>query len=87
VATLLGNGHLLRAGWHLSEETFLKPEFSREMFTVFAKVQLFLKRLRERTENPDFLANVERFIVQFRAARKQLKSEIKRRAALTKKCK
>jgi hypothetical protein len=57
------------------------------MFTVFAKVQLFLKRLRERTENPDFLANVERFIVQFRAARKQLKSEIKRRAALTKKCK
>jgi hypothetical protein len=57
------------------------------MFTVFAKVQLFLKRLRERTENPDFLANVQRFIVQFRAARKQLKSEIKRRAALTKKCK
>ena len=37
---VLGNGHLLRAGWHPSEETLLKPEFSREM--VFAKVQPFL---------------------------------------------
>jgi hypothetical protein len=85
VATYWGMATSFVLDGTLSEEAFLKPEFSREMFTVFAKIQAFLKQLRERTGNPDFMANVERFILQSRAARKQLKSEIQRRAALTKK--
>ena len=59
VATYWGMAASLVEDGTLSEAAFLDMEFSREMFTVFAKVRLFLKQLRERTGNPDFMANVE----------------------------
>jgi hypothetical protein len=55
------------------------------MFTVFAKVQPFLKQIARANWKSGLHGECERFIVQSRAARKQLKSEIQRRAALTKK--
>jgi hypothetical protein len=38
--------------------------------------------LRKRTDNPDFMANVERFILRSKAARKGLQLEMRRLAAL-----
>jgi hypothetical protein len=66
----------------LNEKAFLNRELSQEMFIVFAKVQPFLKQLRKRTDNPDFMANVERFILRSKAARKGLQLEMRRLAAL-----
>jgi len=68
----------------LSEKALLNPELSQEMFTVFAKVHPFLKQLRKRTDNPNFMANVERFILNSKAARKRLPLEIQRLAAMRK---
>ena len=85
VATYWGMAASLVEDGTLSEAAFLDMEFSREMFTVFAKVRPFLKQLRERTGNPDFMDNVERFIFKSRAARKQLQSEIERLRVLHKK--
>jgi hypothetical protein len=62
----------------LSERTFLRPEFSDEMFAVFAKVQPFLKQLRSRTQNPEFMMNVELFILNSKEARERLREASKR---------
>jgi len=47
----------------LSENAFLKPRFSREMFIVFAQLRPILKDLRQQTDNPDFMANMEKVIL------------------------
>jgi hypothetical protein len=65
----------------LSEKAFLNAEFSQEMFRMFAKVRPFLTRLRKRTGNPDFMANVERFILESKEARKRLRLESQRLTA------
>ena len=65
----------------LSEKAFLNAEFSQEMFRMFAKVRPFLTRLRKRTGNPDFMANVERFILKSKEARKRLRLESQRLTA------
>jgi len=44
--------------------------------TVFAKVRPFLNQLRKLTDNPDFMANLERFVLRSKAARKRLQLEI-----------
>ena len=46
----------------LNETLFLEPAFSGEMFLIFAKIHPFLKDVRERTQNPRMLANVEKVI-------------------------
>ena len=61
----------------LSEKTFLRPGFSDEMFAMFAKVQPFLKQLRDRTHNPEFMANVEQVILSSREARERLREAAK----------
>jgi hypothetical protein len=66
----------------LSEKAFLSAAFSQEMFTMFAKVRPFLKQLRKRTDNPDFMANVERFILKSRSARQRLRLDSQRLAKL-----
>jgi hypothetical protein len=82
VATYWGLATSLVLDGSLSEKALLNPELSQEMFTVFAKVRPFLKQLRRRTGNPNFMANVERFILNSKAARKRLQLEIQRLAAL-----
>jgi hypothetical protein len=62
----------------LTEKAFLRTEFSGEMFTVFAKVHPFLKELRERTRNPDFMVNVENVILSSKTGRERLREASKR---------
>jgi hypothetical protein len=57
----------------LTEKAFLRPGFSGEMFAVFAKVHPFLKELRERTRNPDFMLNVETVILSSKTGRERLR--------------
>jgi hypothetical protein len=62
----------------LSQKAFLRPQFSGEMFVMFAKVQPFLKQLRDRTHNPEFMANVELLILDSKEARERLREAAKR---------
>jgi hypothetical protein len=81
VATYWGMVTSLVLDGSLSEKALLDAELSREMFAVFAKVRPFLNQLRKRTDNPDFMANLERFILRSKAARKRLQLEIQSSAA------
>jgi hypothetical protein len=62
----------------LTEKAFLRPDFSDEMFAVFAKVQPFIKQLRARTQNPEFMMNVEQVILNSKEARERLREASKR---------
>jgi hypothetical protein len=62
----------------LSEKVFLDPSFSAEMFFVFAKVQPFLKELRQKTLNPDLMGNIEKVIMGSKTGRARLKQVAKR---------
>src|SRR5579871_4843454 len=44
----------------LNEDLFFEPSFSGEMFFIYAKVEPFLKELREKTQNPLLLAHIEK---------------------------
>ena len=43
----------------VNEELFLSPGISGEMFFIFAKIQPFLKEIREKMNNPDLFKNIE----------------------------
>jgi hypothetical protein len=66
----------------LNEELFLQPAFSGEMFVVFAKVQPFLKELREKLEDPEVFLNVEKVITHTKYGRERLKFVLKRVEAM-----
>lgn len=57
----------------LNETLFLEPAFSGEMFLIFAKIHPFLKEVREKTQNPRMLANVENIIKKSKASQARLK--------------
>jgi len=46
----------------VSEDLFLEPSFSGEMFLIYAKLQPFLKELRSKMKNPHIFANVEKVV-------------------------
>jgi hypothetical protein len=56
----------------LSEELFVQPGCSGEMFFVFAKISPFLKELRQKTGNPSAWSNIESVATGSKAARKRL---------------
>jgi hypothetical protein len=56
----------------LSEDLFFEPSFSGEMFVIFAKVEPYLKELREKLQNPLLLAAVEK-LVHSKAGRERYK--------------
>jgi hypothetical protein len=56
----------------LNEELFLQPGCSGEMFFIFAKVYPFLKEFREKTNNPDAFANIEKVATGSKTARRRL---------------
>jgi hypothetical protein len=74
VATYWGMAASFVLDGTLKEKTFFEPAFSEELFTV--------KELRQRTNNPDYLANVEKVIFQSKGARKRLQTEAKRLASV-----
>jgi len=46
----------------LNEDLFLEPSCSGEMFLIFAKVEPYLKDLREKLQNPMLLVNLEKLV-------------------------
>ena len=72
----------------LNEELFLQPGCCGEMFFIFAKVAPFLKEFREKTNNPDAFANIEKVATGSKTARRRLERVSKnietRRKALAK---
>ena len=46
----------------LNEDLFYEPSFSGEMFVIYAKVEPFLRELREKLQNPLLLANIEKIV-------------------------
>ena len=61
----------------INEDLFLEPGISGEMFFVFAKVQPFLKDLREKMGNPNAWKNIEQVATRTKTARKQLERFVK----------
>ena len=61
----------------LNEELFVQPGCSGEMFFIFAKVYPFLKDFREKTNNPDAFANIEKVATGSKGARKRLDRVLK----------
>jgi len=72
----------------LNEELFLQPGCSGEMFFIFAKVHPFLKELREKMNNPEAYANIEKVATGSKLARMRLERFLKnvenRRKAMAK---
>jgi hypothetical protein len=62
----------------LSEELFLQPAVSGEMFIVFAKVHPFLKELREKAGDPHMFSSIEQVINGSKFGRERLKFMLKR---------
>ena len=56
----------------LNEEIFLEPAFSGEMYFIYAKLKPILKDIREKMQNPQFLANVEKLITRSKTGRERL---------------
>lgn len=56
----------------LNQELFLQPGSSGEMFFFFAKIYPFLKEFRDKTNNPDAFANIEKLATGSKTARKRL---------------
>lgn len=75
----------------VNEELFLQPGISGEMFFIFAKVQPFLKEIREKLNNPEIFANIEKVATGSKVARKRLerfsKNVEQRRKAMAKSAK
>ena len=61
----------------LNEELFLQPGCCGEMFFIFAKIYPFLKEFREKTNNPDAFANIEKVATGSKGARKRLERVLK----------
>src|SRR5271156_1189030 len=62
----------------LSEELFIQPAVSGEMFFVFGKVHPFLKELREKMGDPQMFGNIEKVITGSKFGRDRLKLTLKR---------
>lgn len=57
----------------LNRELFLEGSFSGEMFFIFAKIEPFLKELREKMQNPKLFGNVEKVIMTSQGGPERLK--------------
>lgn len=62
----------------LSEDLFLRPAFSGEMFFVLAKVYPFLPELREKLGDPEAFKDIEKVIMSTKWSRERLKFIMKR---------
>lgn len=78
----LASSFVLRGA--LSQELFLEPSFSGEMFFFFGKVRPFLKEFREKLNNPRVFSNVEKLILGSEEGQQLLKATEARIAARNK---
>jgi hypothetical protein len=56
----------------LNEDLFLEPSFCGEMLFVYSKLQPYLKELREKTQNPHLMVNIEKLIMRSKTGRERL---------------
>ncbi|MGH9500769.1 MAG: DUF4760 domain-containing protein [Terriglobales bacterium] len=68
----------------LSRDLFLEGSFSGEMFFTFAKIEPFLKELREKMQNPKLFGNVEKVIMTSQGGPERLKQTQQSQAAMRK---
>jgi hypothetical protein len=57
----------------LNRDLFLEPSFCGEMVLIYAKVKPFLKELREKMKNQEFLGGIESLIMSTKKSREFLK--------------
>jgi hypothetical protein len=57
----------------LNREMFLEPSFCGEMVLIYAKVKPFLKELREKMKNPEFLMGIESLVMSTKKSREFVK--------------
>src|ERR1700690_18763 len=57
----------------LNRDLFLEPSFCGEMVLIYAKVKPYLKELREKMKNPQFLMGIESLIMNSQSSREFLK--------------
>jgi hypothetical protein len=62
----------------LSEDLFLQPGFSGEMFLIYAKLHPFIKELRQKLDDPHVFLNVEKVITHTKWGRDRLQFMLKR---------
>ena len=62
----------------LNEELFLQPSISGEMFLIFAKVQPYLKEVRQKLGDPNFFLNIEKVVTHTKWGRDRLQFMLKR---------
>jgi hypothetical protein len=62
----------------LSEELFLQPAVSGEMYLLLAKVHPFLQELREKIGDPHLFGNIEKVITNSKFGRERLKFTLQR---------
>ncbi len=60
----------------LNEELFLQPGCSGEMFFILGKIYPFLKEFREKINNPEAFANMEKVATASKTGRKRLERMI-----------
>jgi hypothetical protein len=68
----------------LNRELFLEPSFSGEMFVVYGKLEPFVKEVREKMQNPNIFANVEKLIATSPGAIERLQQTQERMAMIRK---
>ncbi|MGO9126717.1 MAG: hypothetical protein ACLP6G_17755 [Terriglobales bacterium] len=68
----------------LNRELFLEGSFSGEMFFIFAKVEPFLKELREKMQSPKLFGNIEKVIMTSQGGPERLKQTQQSIAAIRK---
>ncbi len=65
----------------LSEELFLEPGNSGELFFIFAKIQPYVKEFREKMQSPEAFINIERVVMKSEQTRERLSRLQERLAA------
>lgn len=62
----------------VNQELFLQPAICGEMFFIFAKVHPFLTELRQKLEDPELFANIEKVAKSTKWGRDRLQFTLKR---------
>lgn len=62
----------------VNRELFLQPAICGEMFFIFAKVYPFLAELRQKLEDPEVFANIEKVVKSTKWGRDRLQFTLKR---------
>jgi hypothetical protein len=62
----------------LSEDLFLQPGFSGELFLIYAKIHPHVKELRKKLEDPEFFRTIEQVVTRTKWGRNRLEFMMKR---------